>query len=398
MATGIILAGGQSTRMPGDKAFMEVAGRRVLDIQLEALDGLFDEIILVVNAGRVSQLAPYESGNVRVAEEPVAGKGPLGAILSGLRLSHTDENFVLACDMPFVNREAAAYVVECLEGYQVAVPRTPKGLEPLHAAYRRSCEPVIARQLGEGNLKVTDFFGQVATREIPWEEMKRFDPTGRLLLNINSPEDMKRAAGIATSGSGHFVAFSGAVMVDGTAGRTRLAEHMSSAGGLPPGAVALAGPGGGPPGGAGAEAGGPGLTVLLLEEPLERLVPPARKADIVLVELGPAFEGVSELGLEADLKAATGAAKVLIYSDDAGRLRAFEKVYDMALSRTGGGQMPEDISQEVLDAVKEAAVEGKIACERAQELAGELGVPIPEVGRALDLLQIKIVHCQLGCF
>jgi hypothetical protein len=60
--------------------------------------------------------------------------------------------------------------------------------------------------------------------------------------------------------------------------------------------------------------------------------------------------------------------------------------------------MPEDIAQEVLDAVKEAAVEGKIPCERARQLAGDLGVPIPEVGRALDVLQVKITHCELGCF
>ena len=199
MATGIILAGGASTRMPGDKAFMEVAGRRVIDIQLEVLAGLFEEIILVVNAGRVAQLAAYQSEGVRVAEEPVGGRGPLGGILSGLMLSGTDENFVLACDMPFISRDAAAYVAERLAGCQVAVPRTPKGLEPLHAAYHRSCEPVIARQLEEGDLKVTDFFAGVATREIPWEEMKRFDPSGRLLLNINSPEDMKRAAGIVVS-------------------------------------------------------------------------------------------------------------------------------------------------------------------------------------------------------
>ena len=89
---------------------------------------------------------------------------------------------------------------------------------------------------------------------------------------------------------------------------------------------------------------------------------------------------------------------MLIYGDEAGRLRAFGKVYDTAISTIGGGRMPEDVAQEVLDAVKKEAVEGKIPCGRAQELAAELGVPIPEVGRALDLLQIKIVHCQLGCF
>ena len=60
--------------------------------------------------------------------------------------------------------------------------------------------------------------------------------------------------------------------------------------------------------------------------------------------------------------------------------------------------MPEDVPQKVIDAVKKAAADNKIDCERAQALAGELGVPMLVVGRALNLLNIKIVQCQLGCF
>jgi len=194
MASGIILAGGASTRMSGDKAFMEVAGRRVIDIQLEVLKGLFEEILIVTNTERLERASDYEGEGIRVVAEPVIGKGPLGGILSGLLLSASDENFVLACDMPFIKREAVTFVVERLAGYQAAVPRTAKGLEPLHSAYHRSCIPVIQRQIEQGNLKVTGFFHQVNVIEIPWEEFKRFDETGRLLMNINSSEDMRRAA------------------------------------------------------------------------------------------------------------------------------------------------------------------------------------------------------------
>ena len=200
MATGIILAGGASTRMPGDKAFMEVGGRRVIDIQLEVTESLFEETLIVGNAERVDSLSVYRGSGVRVVEEPVSGKGPLGGILSGLQLSGTEENFVFACDMPFISREAIGFLLERLDDYQVAVPRTPKGLEPLHAAYHRDCIPVIERQLDYGNLKVTAFYHQVSVNYVQWEEMLRLDPTGRLVLNINSLEDMRKAAGIARGG------------------------------------------------------------------------------------------------------------------------------------------------------------------------------------------------------
>jgi len=180
--------------MPGDKAFMEVSGRRVIDIQIEVLSAVVDEILIVGNAARMEKLHVYEAEGVRVVEEPVGGKGPLGGILSGLMLSGSRENFVLACDMPFVRGDAVALVLKQLAGYQVAVPSTPDGLEPLHAAYDSSCREIMEAQLEAGDLKVTDFFGKVKVNLIPWEDLVRLDGSGRLLANINEPRDMERAA------------------------------------------------------------------------------------------------------------------------------------------------------------------------------------------------------------
>lgn len=146
----------------------------------------------------------------------------------------------------------------------------------------------------------------------------------------------------------------------------------------------------------------PALKVFVTDRPLDKLDPPisvaATGSEIVLAEMGPSFEPGAELGLEAEVKEATGAGKVLIFKGEPGRHRAFGKVLDIALSRIGGGRMPEEIPQEVVEAVKKEAVDNRMQCKRAQELAGELGVPIAVVGRALDLLNIKITECQLGCF
>ena len=58
----------------------------------------------------------------------------------------------------------------------------------------------------------------------------------------------------------------------------------------------------------------------------------------------------------------------------------------------------EEVCQEVLKAVEEAAQDGRLTCEKAHQLAATLGAPLIEVGRAADLLGIKIRACQLGCF
>jgi hypothetical protein len=142
--------------------------------------------------------------------------------------------------------------------------------------------------------------------------------------------------------------------------------------------------------------------IFIMDSPPGSLEPVVRSAaagsDLVLVHWGEPFEGAGETGLEAALKEETGAGKVLIFRDEEERARAFSKALDIVLSRLGGDSMPDDIPPAVLDAVQAAAEDGRISCEKAHELANELGVPLALVGRALDLAKIKITRCQLGCF
>ncbi|MCG2794322.1 MAG: hypothetical protein L6427_00315 [Actinomycetia bacterium] len=146
----------------------------------------------------------------------------------------------------------------------------------------------------------------------------------------------------------------------------------------------------------------PDLSVLLIDVPLKDALREVRAAgdgaDMVLVEWGPDFAGESELGMERTVKEAVGAKKVLIYRDEKGRLRAFGKALDISLATLGGDVMPEEIPERVTEAVKEAAVDNKVTCAQAHWIAADLEVPVPLVGRALDILEIKISKCQLGCF
>lgn len=146
----------------------------------------------------------------------------------------------------------------------------------------------------------------------------------------------------------------------------------------------------------------PDLSVMLMDVPLEDARRDVRAdgkgADLVLIEWGPDFKKKSELGMERAVKEAIGTKKVLIYRDRRGRDRAFGKVLDVSLSTYGGEVMPEEIPEKVIAAVKEAAVDNKVTCAQAHWIAADLEVPVPLVGRALDLLEIKLCRCQLGCF
>ena len=144
------------------------------------------------------------------------------------------------------------------------------------------------------------------------------------------------------------------------------------------------------------------ITVYITDEPLSALSVDVRSAgagaDLVLVQLGEAFGVDGDKGLEASMKEATGALKVLIYRDQEGRDRAFAKALDMVLATLGEEEMPDDIPENLIEAVKTASEDGRMTCEAAHDLAKELDVPLALVGRALDLLHVKITRCQLGCF
>ncbi len=54
--------------------------------------------------------------------------------------------------------------------------------------------------------------------------------------------------------------------------------------------------------------------------------------------------------------------------------------------------------QRIADVLRRSADRGEIRCAEAFVLAERLGATPAEVGRTLDLLEMRIVQCQLGLF
>lgn len=145
----------------------------------------------------------------------------------------------------------------------------------------------------------------------------------------------------------------------------------------------------------------PLLAAFMMSIPQERFKPSAHTAletaDVVLLSWGEAFGGYDCWEMERELKR-LGVKKVLVYRDAQGRKRAFRKTLVMAARELGGNHLKQEIPKEVLEAVEESSLEGRITCTRAHEIAAELEVEVRLVGEAADLQKIKIVECELGCF
>jgi molybdopterin-guanine dinucleotide biosynthesis protein A len=185
--TGIILSGGENSRMGRNKAFLVVDGERMIDRILRIYKSLFAEVILVTN-----QPLDYLDLDVTLVTDIYPGRKALGGIYTGLFYANSSHAFAAACDMPFLNPEFIAHMMEQALPYEIVVPQTADGLQPLHAVYSRKCLPAIKNNLLRDKLKITGFYKGLKTLCILEETIRTFDPRTRMFLNVNTPEDLRK--------------------------------------------------------------------------------------------------------------------------------------------------------------------------------------------------------------
>ena len=147
--TGIILAGGKSSRMGTNKALLTINGKTVIERIVNQLDQIVDEIIVVTN-----QFHDYEFLQLPMVEDKWKGMGPLAGIQAGLNAATTERNLVVACDMPFISIDLGKYLLSLLDQYQAAVPEISGQLHPLFAAYRKDTLEAISKSLNENQLRI----------------------------------------------------------------------------------------------------------------------------------------------------------------------------------------------------------------------------------------------------
>ncbi|MBI5678194.1 MAG: molybdenum cofactor guanylyltransferase [Planctomycetes bacterium] len=185
--TVIILAGGKSRRMGSNKAFLKYGATTFIEHQVMMLRKIFDEIILSAN-----DVNAYTSLKLPIVSDIIPEKGPLSGICAGLSRAKSSHAFVIACDMPFINEQLILYLESQINGYDVVVPQTSRGLEPMHAFYSRNCIQPMHRCLEEGRLRIIDFFSEVKVKIVDEKEFAGLDASLQSLINLNTPDEYKK--------------------------------------------------------------------------------------------------------------------------------------------------------------------------------------------------------------
>jgi len=136
------------------------------------------------------------SGPERFADLPLAVRadlvpdaGAIGGVYTALAGAARDSVLVVACDLPFLHAGLLTHLVDLAAARDGAWIRTPNGVEPLLACYRRRAEGRIRARIDAGQMKLADLTDVLDMAEMNVAEVAQYGPPGRLLANLNTPDD-----------------------------------------------------------------------------------------------------------------------------------------------------------------------------------------------------------------
>lgn len=186
--SGIILSGGQNSRMKTNKAFLKIDNQYIIENTISELKKFCSEIIIVTNEPEL-----YNNLGVKVITDVIPRRGPLSGIHAGLLAAGNFQSFVVACDMPFINGELARYMVEHATDCDVLVPQVGDYLQPLFAVYSKNCLPPIESCLKRDMRKIIAFYHEVRVKYLSEIIIRKYVDTEKVFYNVNTPEELDRA-------------------------------------------------------------------------------------------------------------------------------------------------------------------------------------------------------------
>ncbi|WP_337872504.1 molybdenum cofactor guanylyltransferase [Ignavibacterium sp.] len=183
--TGVILAGGKSSRMGTDKSFLKLGDQTIIERIAELMKSIFSKLIIITNTPE-----EYKFLNLPLYEDIYKWKGPLAGIHSALTHSTTEKIFVLSCDVPLMRREMIQYLVEYKSEKQIIFCEAAGYHQPLVGVYSIEIYSEVEKFLTQNEMSdksIHQFLKNVDAEIIHPEKLPFYKD--ELFFNVNKPED-----------------------------------------------------------------------------------------------------------------------------------------------------------------------------------------------------------------
>jgi len=179
--TGIILAGGKSSRMGTDKGFLKLNDKLFIEHIIEVLTPYVSELIIVSNN------SDYDIFKLKRVNDIIENAGPLAGVYSGLKASKAERNIVLSCDIPLINSEVISVLIKEKNSDSEIIQIESNGKTmPLIAIYNKSCETVFNTLLNQGERRLRFAVNQCKVKNIALNKQQE-----QWVINVNTLEQLK---------------------------------------------------------------------------------------------------------------------------------------------------------------------------------------------------------------
>lgn len=194
--TGVVLAGGRSSRFGANKALADWRGTTMIEAVVNSLLKVVASVIVVTK--NESELAFLNSDRVSITLDLCRDEHPMGGLFTALRDLKTGHAFVAACDMPFVRPELIEALWRSRADYDAVIPVWKNVRQPLCGVYTRGCAGMIRSAIDADSLRITRLFDDLRTRFMLESEVLGVDPLGLSFMDIDTQEDYERAKRLAS--------------------------------------------------------------------------------------------------------------------------------------------------------------------------------------------------------
>jgi molybdopterin-guanine dinucleotide biosynthesis protein A len=193
--SAIILAGGASSRMGTDKAFIEFQGKALIKWVIEAIENSVDKIYISLSKNQQNNY-DMELPDITLVRDIYPYSSPLIGLVSALKMIKTGYAFVTACDMPFIKTELIDYLFKQSDNNPGSIVVKPDGwIEPFLSVYHVPISLLEAERLVlAGDLRIRMVARNlIYIKKISIQEIKKIDPKLQSLTDIDTIEKLSLA-------------------------------------------------------------------------------------------------------------------------------------------------------------------------------------------------------------